>query len=283
MIYSPSNKGSKTEKHGGTFERAKKLEPMHHGRSQIDIASRTNYAKVYTVEHYVKVFFIGQVDQRDMERLQSGDTGWMRSDTGEDIPIIMEDQSCPSFDCQGNKFQFPCRYTVPSRMIPSVALPSGLLMSSSFLWLNQRMELYEHSATLGNVRDPLQLRYAFQLTIADYKSSETRDPQKYSRSHVGHPIWNSLRLLSRRDSRANWSYHRHREPSRYFGKAVRFPACSGTRRTHRFGDGGVQLGRDRSCLPSNYHQLLNSVQFRGWTQTSWTCAPGESYFEWGLR
>lgn len=151
MIYSPSNKGSKTEKHGGTFERAIKLEPMHHSRSQIDIASRTNYAKVYTVEHYVKVFFIGQVDQRDMERLQSGDTGWMRSDTGEDIPIIMEDQSCPSFDCQGNKFQFPCRYAVPSRMIPSVALPSGLLMSSSFLWLNQRMELYEPSATLGNI------------------------------------------------------------------------------------------------------------------------------------
>lgn len=157
MIYSPSNKGLKTEKHGGKLERAIKLESMHHGRSKLDIASRINYAKVYTVGHNVKVFFIGQVDQRNMERLQSGDTGWMRSDTGEDIPIIMEDQSCPSFGCHGNRFQFPFKYAVSSRMIPSVALPSGLLMSSSFLLLNQRMELYELSATLGNVRCSFQL------------------------------------------------------------------------------------------------------------------------------
>jgi hypothetical protein len=127
---------------------------MHCGWSDLDIASRINYAKVYTVEHNAKVFFIGQVDQRNMERLQSGDTGWMRSDTGKDIPVIMEEQPCPSSDCHGNRFQFPCRCAVPSRMIPSVALPSGLLMSSSFLWLSQRMELYEPSATLRNVRCP---------------------------------------------------------------------------------------------------------------------------------
>lgn len=151
MIYSPSNKGSKTEKHGGTFKRAKELDPMHYDQPKLDIASGINYAKAYIVEHNIKVFFIGQVDQRNMERLQSGDTGWMRSDTGEDIPVILEEQPCPSFDCHGNRFQCPCRYPVPSRMIPSVALPSGLLMSSSFLWLNQRMELYEPSATLGNV------------------------------------------------------------------------------------------------------------------------------------
>jgi hypothetical protein len=153
MIYS-SKKGSKTEKHGGASERATKLEPSHHVRSDLDIASRFNYAKIYTVEHNVEVLFIGQVDQRNMDRLQSGDTGWMRSDTGEDIPVIMEEQPCPSSDCHGNRFQFPCRFAIPSRMIPLVALPSGLLMSSSFLWMNQKMELYEPSATLGNVRCP---------------------------------------------------------------------------------------------------------------------------------
>jgi hypothetical protein len=156
MIYS-SPKGSKTEKHSGASQRATKLELTHHVRSDLDIASRFNYAKIYIVEHNFKVFFIGQVNQKNMERLQSGDTGWMRSDTGEDIPVIMEEQTCSSSDCHGNRFQFPCRCAVPSRMIrmiPSVALPSGLLMSSSFLWLSQRMELYEPSATLGNVRCP---------------------------------------------------------------------------------------------------------------------------------
>ncbi len=151
MIYSTSNKGSKTEKQGRTFKWAKKLGPMPYGQPKLDTAIRINHAKVYTFEHNVKVFFIGQVDQINMERLQSGDTGWMRSDTGEVVQVIMEEQSYPSFDCKGNRFQFPCRYAVPSRMIPLVALPSGLLMGSSFLWLNQRMELCEPSARLGNV------------------------------------------------------------------------------------------------------------------------------------
>jgi hypothetical protein len=128
-----------------------------------------------------------------------------------------------------------------------------------------------------------QLCYAPQLTIADCKPSETLDPQKYPRSHVGHSKRDSLRLLPRRDSRGHWSYHRQRDASPCFGKHVRTSACAGTRRTHRVGDGGVQPGRDRSCLPSNYHRLLNSFQLRGWTQTSCICAPGESYLEWGLR
>jgi hypothetical protein len=268
MIYS-SKKGSKTEKHGGASEQATKLEP-HHVRSDLDIASRFNYAKIYTIEHNVKVLFIGQVNQRNMEILLSGDTGWMRSDTGEDIPVVMEEQPCPCSDCHGNRFQFPCRCAVPNGMIPSVALPSGLLMSSSFLWLSHRMELYESSATLGNVRGSFQLCYAPQLTIADYEPSETRDPQKYPRSHVGRSKRNCLRLLPRRDSRTHWSYLRERNTLQYFGKHVRTSTCAGTRRTHRVGDGGVQHGRDRPCLPSNYHRLLNSLQLRGWTQTSCT-------------
>jgi hypothetical protein len=143
--------GSKIEKNGGTFERAIKLGPVHHGRPRLYIASRINYAKVYTVEHNVKVFFIGQVDQRNMERLQSGDTGWMRSDEGEDIPVVVEEQPGPSFGCHGNRFQSPCRYATSSKMIPAVASSSGLLASSSFLWLNQKMELYEPSATMEKV------------------------------------------------------------------------------------------------------------------------------------
>lgn len=45
-----------------------RMKPKDH-RNQLDIASRINLAKLYTVEHNVKVSFIGDVVGLDLDRL----------------------------------------------------------------------------------------------------------------------------------------------------------------------------------------------------------------------
>jgi hypothetical protein len=118
---------------------------------QVETGRRLNYAKTYTVEHNVKVCFTGHMDKTNVERLLCGDPAWERSDTGEEIPVIMEDQPYPSFSCRCRRFQLLEKHAMSNKMIALLRLSSGLLMSSSFVWLNKRMELYEPSAIMNKV------------------------------------------------------------------------------------------------------------------------------------
>jgi hypothetical protein len=133
--------------------------------SEHDAESRVNYAKTYTIEHIVKVCFIGRVDKGNMERLLCGDPAWERSDTGEDIPIIMEDQVYPSFGSHCLRFQLLNKHAISNKTMALLGLSSGLLMSSSFVWLNKRMELYEPSEAMNKVNRGSLAK--FKLTITD--------------------------------------------------------------------------------------------------------------------
>jgi hypothetical protein len=132
---------------------------------QLDAASRLNYAKTYTVEHSMKVLFTGHMDETNVERLLCGDPAWERSDTGEDIPVIMEDQPYLSFSCRCRRFQLLEKHAMSNNMMALLALPSGLLMSGSFVWLNKRMDLYEQSPIMDKVLKPSWR--GIMLTVVD--------------------------------------------------------------------------------------------------------------------
>jgi hypothetical protein len=59
VIYS----GEKIEYKGENLTKKAIRVKMFTPREKLDEASRINYAKVYTIEYNVKVFFIGEVDQ----------------------------------------------------------------------------------------------------------------------------------------------------------------------------------------------------------------------------
>jgi hypothetical protein len=165
IIY-PSNTSREEKKKGvGVLKDAIKIQAEKFHR--LDTASRVNYAQTYTIEHIVKVIFTGRMDETNMERLLSRNPAWECSDTGEDIPVIMEDQPYPSFSCCRRRFQLLERHAMSNKMIALFGLSSGLLMSSGFVWLNKRMELYEPSLIMNKVTQALLAR--IMLTIVDCK------------------------------------------------------------------------------------------------------------------
>lgn len=124
-----------------------------------------HYTKIYTIEYNVKVWFIGRVGKGNMERLLCGDPACERSYTRGDIPIIMEDQVYPSFGGHCLRSQLLDKHAISNKRIALLGFSSGLLMSSSFVWLNKRMELYEPSEAMNKVnRDSLA---RFKLTTTD--------------------------------------------------------------------------------------------------------------------
>lgn len=79
--------------------------------------------------------------------------------TGEGIPLLYrnKDHDPPYRCCPHSESLATWRRSVDT--IALLALPSGLLLSSSFVWLNMRMELYEPSAIMNKVIQHLLSRH----------------------------------------------------------------------------------------------------------------------------
>lgn len=160
---------STASKNGEKAEDAVRWE--HPGRFQGEnydhiSVSRINFARLYTVEHSVKVHFIGKADEANMEKLLAGDTAnmeklltgdsaWDWSDTGESIPIRMEDETRLNSSHRSCRCRLLEKHSTSNTTLAFLGLSSGLLMSSSFVWLNERMELYEASVTMSKVLQDL--------------------------------------------------------------------------------------------------------------------------------
>lgn len=142
MIYSSNARGK--EKGGRPV--LKPIKVRADKFSRLDTTSRLESTNSYNVEHNVKVCFTGYMDKANVESMLCGDSAWERTDTGEDISVIMEDQSHASFSSRCRRFELLDKHATSNKMIALLGLSSGLLMSSSFVWLNQRMELYQPSS-----------------------------------------------------------------------------------------------------------------------------------------
>jgi hypothetical protein len=118
---------------------------------------RINYSKIYTVEYNAKVRFIGQIDNKNMERILTGDTGWQQSDfedTGELVSVIIEEEPDPGESYHSSQFKILNKHGHLPKLtaLLIMVMPSGALMSGSSMLLNQNMELYQSSAAMNKVR-----------------------------------------------------------------------------------------------------------------------------------
>ncbi|KAE9376089.1 hypothetical protein N431DRAFT_333382 [Stipitochalara longipes BDJ] len=113
------------------------------------ILSYLNLSKTYGVENNLKVCFTGYMDETNVERLLCRDSAWEWSDTGEDILVIMEDQPYPSctYRCWYRCWRLQLLYgdDISQKIKGLLGLSSGVMMSSSSVYLNNRMGLYESS------------------------------------------------------------------------------------------------------------------------------------------
>jgi hypothetical protein len=131
-------------------------EKEHHDRHTIlrRDASRFKYAKIYTVEYNIEVWFVGYVGKSNMERMLCGDTAWEWSgfgDTGQHVPVIMDDGFCSSFSYRSSNFQLSNKHGMSPKITALLAMSSGLLMSGFSMWLNKSMEIYEPSTVMNKV------------------------------------------------------------------------------------------------------------------------------------
>jgi hypothetical protein len=111
----------------------------------------------------VKVWFIGRIDNPNMDRLFCGDTGWLQSDfedTGEQVSVTMKEEPDPDVSCYSRHFKLLNIFGHSPKLTALLVMAFGLLTSNSYMWLNKRMKLYESStvmstASLHPLRKPL--------------------------------------------------------------------------------------------------------------------------------
>lgn len=117
--------------------------------SQLDSSSRIDYAKLYTVEYNVKVWFIGKVSQSLETRVLVGKTN---PDVEKGHHHIYHDQC--SIPNRNPNYTPPLSFHPGERSKSILALNFAFAVATgtSFLWLNARMSLVHESFIMHSVR-----------------------------------------------------------------------------------------------------------------------------------
>jgi len=126
-----------------------------------------HYNKAHIVEHNLKVCFMGSMDQANVDQLFRGNPAWVQSDAGENIPVFMEEQTCSCLTCRRRHFLIAENDKVPKKMAALLAISSGVLMSSSFVWLNTWMDLYEPSVIMKKVVQVFPARLMLTVVVVN--------------------------------------------------------------------------------------------------------------------
>ncbi|KAH6676563.1 hypothetical protein B0J14DRAFT_356399 [Halenospora varia] len=120
--------------------------------SQLDSSSRINYAKLYTVEYNVKVWFIGKVSQSLETRVLVGKTN---PDVEKGHHHIYHDQC--SIPNRNPNYTPPLSFHPGERSKSILALNFAFAVATgtSFLWLNARMSLVHESFIMHSITSTL--------------------------------------------------------------------------------------------------------------------------------
>ena len=130
-----------------------------------------HYNKAQIIEHSLKVCFTGSMDQANVDQLLCSNAAWEQSYAGENIPVITEEQTCSCLTCRHRHFLI-ADDKVWRKMAGLLTISSGVLMSSSFVWLNTRMDLYVPSVIMEKVMRVLLARHKVLILVVDKRCNE---------------------------------------------------------------------------------------------------------------